>query len=160
MERNTFLMPDYKNTNRFKKPFTRSGPSSRFSSDGPKQMFKAECSKCHRSCDVPFKPNGKKPVFCSACFVRDDEGDSRGDSRGSYQKNEYRSERPSFSPKPVQQEDPRIGDIKRQLSAVDEKLEMLIQMFEASRAVAPKENKEEVPVKAKKVAPKKVAKKK
>jgi len=37
-------------------------------------MYKAVCSKCGKDCEVPFKPTGEKPVFCSDCFKsqRDD----------------------------------------------------------------------------------------
>lgn len=37
-----------------------------------KTMYRATCSQCGKSCEVPFKPNGSKPVFCSDCFVRDE----------------------------------------------------------------------------------------
>jgi CxxC-x17-CxxC domain-containing protein len=140
-------MPDYKNTNRFKKPFTRSGPG-RPSFDGPKEKFKAECSNCHKTCEVPFRPNGKKPVFCSACFTRDGERDSRG----SYQRTDYGSER-TPRPQPAMQEDRRIDDLKRQIHAIDSKLELLIQMFEASRNATPAKEKAE-PVTATASAPK------
>ncbi|MBU0707687.1 hypothetical protein KKG41_04920 [Patescibacteria group bacterium] len=33
-----------------------------------KEMFKATCSECGQSCEVPFKPTGDKPVLCSSCF--------------------------------------------------------------------------------------------
>lgn len=55
-------------------------------------MFRSTCAKCHESCEVPFKPNGRKPVLCSDCFSRTDEGAvksrfggerSRGDRFGS-----------------------------------------------------------------------------
>lgn len=31
-------------------------------------MFDAICAKCGVNCQVPFKPNGRKEVFCSKCF--------------------------------------------------------------------------------------------
>ncbi len=34
---------------------------------GPKTMYPTTCSKCGKNCEVPFRPNGKKPVFCSSC---------------------------------------------------------------------------------------------
>lgn len=37
--------------------------------DRPKTMFKAICSDCGKECEVPFKPNGSKPVFCRDCFA-------------------------------------------------------------------------------------------
>ncbi len=37
-------------------------------SDGPREMFPAVCSSCGSDCQVPFKPTGKFPVYCNACF--------------------------------------------------------------------------------------------
>lgn len=33
-----------------------------------KRMFEAVCSKCGKKCEVPFRPTGDKPVYCSQCF--------------------------------------------------------------------------------------------
>ncbi|KND50470.1 MAG: hypothetical protein AB202_02330 [Parcubacteria bacterium C7867-007] len=158
-------MPDYKNNSRFKKPFTSGGPSrgpARFgrpNTDGPREMHTAECSKCHKSCQVPFRPNGTKPVFCGDCFTRD--GDSRDsrDTRGSYQKKEYGAPRTA-----APTEDRRIDELKRQLIQMDSKLDRLVQMIDAAnRAPATKTKTAapaEAPAKAKKVAVKKVVAKK
>lgn len=35
-----------------------------------REMFTAICSECGAECQVPFKPNGEKPVFCSECFKK------------------------------------------------------------------------------------------
>lgn len=32
------------------------------------KMHKAICSECAKECQLPFKPTGDKPVFCSNCF--------------------------------------------------------------------------------------------
>jgi len=32
------------------------------------QMHEAICSDCGKRCEVPFKPTGDKPVYCSQCF--------------------------------------------------------------------------------------------
>jgi CxxC-x17-CxxC domain-containing protein len=40
-------------------------------SGGDKPLFKATCAKCGNTCEVPFKPNGSKPVFCRDCFKKD-----------------------------------------------------------------------------------------
>ena len=48
------------------------------------EMHKAECAKCGKMAEVPFKPNGRKPVYCSDCFKREEGGaPSRFDSRDS-----------------------------------------------------------------------------
>jgi CxxC-x17-CxxC domain-containing protein len=35
---------------------------------GSREMFSATCSSCGREAQVPFRPNGSKPVYCSECF--------------------------------------------------------------------------------------------
>ncbi len=35
---------------------------------GRSVMHSAICSQCGKECEVPFKPNGKKPIFCASCF--------------------------------------------------------------------------------------------
>ncbi len=52
-------------------------------------MYPAVCDKCGRDCQVPFKPSGDKPVYCSNCFEKQDNGNSdrferRGNDRRSY----------------------------------------------------------------------------
>jgi CxxC-x17-CxxC domain-containing protein len=49
------------------------GSRGGFGRDGGKPaMHSATCSECGNRCEVPFKPNGKKPIFCSNCFKKDD----------------------------------------------------------------------------------------
>src|SRR5436190_122398 len=36
---------------------------------GPREMFSATCASCGREAQVPFRPNGSKPVYCSDCFT-------------------------------------------------------------------------------------------
>ena len=45
---------------------------------GSKPMFRAVCDKCHRDCEVPFRPTGDKPVFCSDCFGRSEKSSPAG----------------------------------------------------------------------------------
>ena len=55
----------------------RSFGKPRFGNDRP-EMFKATCANCGKSCEVPFKPNGSKPVLCRDCFRGNEGADSRG----------------------------------------------------------------------------------
>jgi CxxC-x17-CxxC domain-containing protein len=55
-------------------------------------MHQVVCSKCGKDCEVPFKPTGSRPVFCSQCF--EDNGgpsprrsENRGSNRGSSRSN-------------------------------------------------------------------------
>jgi CxxC-x17-CxxC domain-containing protein len=57
---------------------------NRGSRDGPREMHKAVCSECGKDCEVPFKPNPERPVYCKDCWTKKrDEGRGfapRGDS--------------------------------------------------------------------------------
>jgi CxxC-x17-CxxC domain-containing protein len=35
---------------------------------GTREMFSATCASCGREAQVPFRPSGAKPVYCSDCF--------------------------------------------------------------------------------------------
>jgi CxxC-x17-CxxC domain-containing protein len=35
---------------------------------GRREMFTATCANCGRDAQVPFRPTGSKPVYCSDCF--------------------------------------------------------------------------------------------
>ena len=53
----------------------------------PREMHKATCAECGKECEVPFKPNGQKPVYCDECFQnhkpeRSDRGGGRFGGRG------------------------------------------------------------------------------
>jgi len=59
------------------------GNSGGFSGrDSAREMHKAVCSKCGKDCEVPFKPTGEKPVFCSDCF-RSQRNDTPGRFSGN-----------------------------------------------------------------------------
>ncbi len=47
-------------------------------------MHKATCDKCGNKCEVPFKPTGSKPIFCSDCFQGKDDRGSRGGGRSKF----------------------------------------------------------------------------
>jgi CxxC-x17-CxxC domain-containing protein len=142
--------------NDFKKRFTRDSKPGGFSRDGssrpgfggdrggsrprdsrgfdaPKELFKTSCSKCRTMCEVPFRPNGTKPVYCKDCFVRDDgyaPKDSYG-SKGAYGKKPYVNERSAPRPQAVA-EDPRISTILKELQALNTKLETLSAQLQSS----------------------------
>jgi len=35
---------------------------------GQRQMFPATCAECGKSTEVPFRPRGDRPVYCSDCY--------------------------------------------------------------------------------------------
>jgi CxxC-x17-CxxC domain-containing protein len=38
------------------------------SSRGPRELFDATCARCGKETQVPFRPTGARPVYCSDCF--------------------------------------------------------------------------------------------
>ncbi|MFN3483893.1 MAG: CxxC-x17-CxxC domain-containing protein, partial [Planctomycetota bacterium] len=34
------------------------------------EMFQAVCAECGKPAQVPFKPRGDRPVYCSDCFAK------------------------------------------------------------------------------------------
>jgi len=114
--------------------------NNRPSFGGQKEMFDTECNSCHKRCQVPFRPNGKKPVYCADCFVKDDSrGDSR-DSRDSRGDSSFRAGvRPpqrerSFAPEAPSRD---IQELKRQVETMNATLQNLVKVLEnSSRASA------------------------
>ena len=51
-----------------KQPFYGKSRGGDRSTDREVRTFKAVCSDCRKSCEVPFKPSSDKPVFCRDCF--------------------------------------------------------------------------------------------
>jgi len=55
---------------------------------GRPSLHDAVCAECGRDCQVPFKPSGERPIYCSDCFERKGGKDShRSDRRGSDRRN-------------------------------------------------------------------------
>lgn len=50
----------------------------------PREMFSAVCDNCGRDCQVPFRPSGEKPVYCSDCFDKTSDRGGRGEDRNDY----------------------------------------------------------------------------
>lgn len=160
------------------------GGGDRFGGGGERELFKATCASCHKSCEVPFRPSGDKPVYCRECFASNGGGndarpsyrnDDRGDSR--------RDARPFREERPARREETRVSshdtsgdDIKRQIKNLETKIDAILKFLSdqslakvgavAAKKESPESPKEEVVKKARKpkaeapVAKKKVAKKK
>lgn len=68
------------------------------SSGGRTQMHDAVCSDCGKDCQVPFRPTGSKPIFCSNCF------ENQGSSSNSRSFSNNRSDRRGGSDRPQMHE--------------------------------------------------------
>lgn len=99
------------------------------SSDGPTTFFKATCTKCGNSCEVPFKPVNGKPVFCRHCFVKT--GDTASGRAGD------RFPKRDFTPHSAPNtgaENTNTNEVLKQLEMMNAKLERLIAAVVASAA--------------------------
>lgn len=69
-------MKDFKR--KFKKRFDRddSGGRSGKRYFERRDMHEAICDRCGKRCEVPFKPSGSKPVYCSDCFRKNEHSES------------------------------------------------------------------------------------
>jgi CxxC-x17-CxxC domain-containing protein len=36
----------------------------------PREMHTVKCSECGKEAQVPFKPDGERPVYCRECFAK------------------------------------------------------------------------------------------
>jgi len=36
----------------------------------PREMHKAVCAECGEECEVPFKPDQSRPVYCRDCYAK------------------------------------------------------------------------------------------
>ena len=72
---------------------------SRGNDRGDREMFSAVCASCGKNCQVPFRPTGSKPVYCSDCFRKNgpqDAGGGRdfgGDRQSSFRSDSRGSDR-------------------------------------------------------------------
>lgn len=49
-------------------------------------MHKATCATCGKICEVPFKPNGSKPVYCKDCFQKSEGSDSQRSENRTFER--------------------------------------------------------------------------
>lgn len=139
-----------------------------YGSSRDKQLFKATCSECGKTCEVPFRPTGEKPVYCSDCFnKRREDSDTRGVGRHDFNDrapkrdfNDRHAPRPEYSrptdPRAPYKPVPSNDETKKQLSDISSKLDKLISAIE--KMALPASLSKSTPVNTPKAEVKKVAK--
>jgi CxxC-x17-CxxC domain-containing protein len=95
------------------------GQGRRF--DKEVSMHKTVCSECHKDCEVPFRPSGDKPVYCSNCFSHKREDQDRGGKRN------FSDKTSSFSSFPRTAVD--LDNLNKQLVEINNKLDYLLLAF-------------------------------
>ncbi|HTM68280.1 MAG TPA: CxxC-x17-CxxC domain-containing protein [Candidatus Binatia bacterium] len=102
-------------------PVRRGPGADRFGGDAKAFLFKTTCAECGEQCEVPFRPNGSKPVLCHRCFKKEDGGFSK----------------PSFGKKPFGRAPAAGGQdtakLEMRLDAIESKIDRLIRAIEAMK---------------------------
>lgn len=101
------------------------------------ELHSATCNQCGKSCEVPFKPNGKKPIYCRDCF-RKEEGHASAPRYGGSNSDRPSFDRPSYdrpsydrqdaSEKPAYRSTPRVGsdEVAKQLKELNAKMDRIL----------------------------------
>ena len=109
------LVRDFKRDNR-----PQGGRNFERRDDRPQTMFTTICSDCGKECEVPFKPNGSKPVFCRDCF--------QGKRRSEGPRPEF-NRRPNFDDRGPQQGPPLPPAHREDFAALNAKLDRILNLL-------------------------------
>ena len=101
-----------------------------------KPLVDVVCDKCGKNCQVPFKPTGDKPVFCSECYEK------QGNGRSS------RAREPRFSGAGASSN--ALGISKEQFNEINAKLDKILGILEMIEFEDDESNDEESEEKTKK----------
>lgn len=119
---------------------------------GMREMFKAVCSNCGKDCQVPFRPTGSKPVYCSDCFEKQGGGNRENTFQDRAPRRDNFERRNESQP----QNNAQIEAISRKLDKILDLLtktqstpENIKQVPEVKEEVRPVEEKVTTPKKAK-----------
>ena len=102
---------------------------------GPREMFNTVCSNCGKDCQVPFRPTGEKPVYCSDCFEK-----MGGGGRDSRQ-----NERPRFDERKPQNNG-GTGLDRSQIESINNKLDRILKLLEPKVPAIQTIKKQELPI--------------
>lgn len=108
-------------------------------------MHRATCSECNKTCEVPFRPTGEKPVYCRDCFASKREDGFSSESRGGRDSRSDRGGRSDRNDRPAPRTDftksAGDGEMKKQLADISTKLDRLISAMEKmSQSISPSLN--------------------
>lgn len=99
---------------------------------GGREMHQAICSQCGKDCQVPFRPTGDKPVYCSDCYEK------LGNNSNSWSyRDRNRGENRSFSGNRDfgggRNFSNNRGSENRQMEMVAKKLDRIIELLESQQ---------------------------
>ncbi len=116
---------------------------------GEREMHTATCAECRNECQVPFRPNGTKPVYCSNCFKRDEAPRYGGsENNGVSERPRFdrgdreerpRFEKPAFAPTraPAAAPSADLTQLKVQIDIMHSKLDRILKLVSPTMVVEP-----------------------
>lgn len=123
--------------------------------DRGSEKFSATCNECQKACELPFRPTGDRPVYCSDCFRNKGEGRDNN-SRQFDRRNDFR--KPSFGGGNSQQNsyiEKKVDDLKRQVESISSKLDQVLSIVSLAKIEKAEVVVEKVPKETKEAKPKK-----
>ncbi len=133
----------------------RFGGDFRRRDSGRRQMHKAVCDECGKDCEVPFKPSGDKPIYCSECFEKKEGGGTRKSGRRSPGRSDF-GKRDDTHKRLLEQ----VGSLNTKLDRILKVLESGVGKKSASKKTEIKKVAKKTTPKVKKAKTKKTSKKK
>lgn len=115
----------------------------------PVEMHKATCSTCGKACEVPFRPDGSKPVLCSECFGKNRSDDRNGNERrsGSFESRDrsFGNDRPKrdFEARAPRGDSPDYSALVKQVTNLEVKINEILSRLapEAKTVIKAKDSK-------------------
>lgn len=94
------------------------------------QMHTAICSNCGKACQLPFRPSGDRPVYCSDCFAKV----NGAEPRRNFDRNDRRDDRGGSRPPFRKFDNDTSGKSLRKLQfeALDAKLDKILNLLSAN----------------------------
>jgi CxxC-x17-CxxC domain-containing protein len=111
------------------------GGNFRRRDSGRREMHQAVCDKCRKDCEVPFRPSGDKPIFCSNCFEKKDGGSQRSSRRSGFGERDNTNKQ-----------------LLEQVSSLNVKLDKILKVLESSLLKKPVSKKPKLKKSAKKTS--------
>ena len=129
-----------------KKRFDNSAPKGKF---GDKKyadkkdvtLYKATCTTCGATCEVPFRPDGTKPVLCRDCFAAKNAAPTNATNRDRFTPNELIGHRPQrdfgtpTASRPAPQNSADYALLVKQLAVVETKVNQILELIRASETL-------------------------
>ncbi len=116
------------------------GPRHDSSSDRKGELFAATCTTCGKSCEVPFRPDGTKPVLCRDCFALRNAGNDSNRERDRFSHSDRHDRKPERSydtPRTVHTPavpSPDYTALTHKVSVLESKLDEVLNLLKRTQA--------------------------